>query len=64
MAFLLQLQPGVEITLVLCLRFNATLEEIYGCLTSMFFLMGDVNISYRTARYCQHLRGVVTPDAQ
>lgn len=42
MAFLLQLQPDVEITLVLCLRFNAKLEEIYGCPNSMHFVMGDV----------------------
>lgn len=34
MAFLLHLQPGMEITPVLCLRFNAKLEEIYGCPTS------------------------------
>lgn len=42
MAFLLHLQPDVEITLVLCLRFNAKLEEIYGCPNYMHFLMGDV----------------------
>lgn len=42
MAFLLHLQPDVEITLVLCLWFNAKLEEIYDCPNSMHFLMGDV----------------------
>lgn len=42
MAFLLHLQADVEITLVLCLRFNAKLEEIYGCPNSAHFLMGAV----------------------
>lgn len=64
MASLLHLQPGVEITLVLCLQFKAKLEAIYGCLTSMHFLMGDVNISYETAWYCQHLGGSGTPESQ
>lgn len=50
--------------LVLCPQFNTKLEEIYSCPTSVRFVMGGVNISYKSARYCQHLGGVVLPDAQ
>lgn len=59
MAFLLYLQPGVETTLVPCLWFNAKLENIC-CPTSMCFLMGHANTSYKKAWFCQHLGGVVS----
>lgn len=59
MAFLLYFQPGVETTLVPCLWFNAKLENIC-CPTSMCFLMGHANTSYKKAWFCQHLGGVVS----